>query len=451
MLHNTSAQAEILNQIISPTDVHTHLAQNMLVDGFDIVLDVANSKECFLRDAKTGKDYLDFFTFFASNPLGMNHPMMFDKSFNEELLSIALHKPSNSDMYTTQMAKFVDTFSYVAKPDHFKYLFFVEGGAVAVENGLKVAFDWKVQRNFEKGYQEEKGHKVLHFKQAFHGRTGYTMSLTNTDPNKIKYFPKFDWPRVHNPKIVFPVQENLQYIIESENQAIAEIMAAIEQNPDDIAVIIIEPIQCEGGDNFFRKEFFMKLREIADTYDILLMFDEVQTGLGITGKMWASEHYVMPDLVSFGKKVQVCGVMASDRIDNVKEHCFRKSSRINSTWGGNLTDMVRSTRMLQIMHEQNILENVNTNGEYLLNNLMALQEEFPSLISNTRGLGLLCAFDLPNSEMRDAFKDEIYKQDMILLGCGNRSIRFRTPLTVTKEHIDLGLKRIKNALHLIVK
>lgn len=452
MEHNyNTTGAEKLHTNVAPSDVHAHLSKNMLVDGFDIVLDVANSKDCFLRDAKTGNDYLDFFTFFASNPLGMNHPKMFDKAFNEELLSVALHKPSNSDMYTTQMARFVDTFSFVAKPDHFKYLFFVEGGSVAVENGLKVAFDWKVQKNFEKGYTEEKGHKVLHFKEAFHGRTGYTLSLTNTDPSKIRYFPKFDWPRVHNPKIIFPGVDNIQAIIDSEAKAIEEIYAAINANKDDIAVIIIEPIQCEGGDNFFRKDFFLKLRQIADENDILLMFDEVQTGIGITGKMWASEYYVMPDLISFGKKVQVCGIMASDRVDTVKDNCFHKSSRINSTWGGNLSDMVRSTRMLEIIHEDNVLENVNTQGAYLLENLKALEDEFKGTVQNARGMGLLCSFDLPTPELRDAFKNELYRQHMILLGCGHRTIRFRTPLTVTKEHIDLGLKRIKNALHLIVK
>ncbi|MCE1190314.1 MAG: L-lysine 6-transaminase [Ignavibacteria bacterium] len=436
---------------VAPEHVHEHLKRTMLVDGFDIVLDMQNSRDCFLRDARTGEDYLDFFTFFASNPLGMNHPKLHEEPFKARLLDAALHKPSNSDMYTTYMADFVNTFSRIAKPDHFKYLFFVEGGSVAVENGLKAAFDWKVQKNFAKGYIEEKGHKVIHFKEAFHGRTGYSLSLTNTDPSKIKYFPKFDWPRVSNPKIIFPLEQNLEAVIEAENKSIAEIHKAIAENPDDIALIILEPIQCEGGDNFFRPEFLLKLRQIADENDILLMFDEVQTGLGITGKMWTSEYYVMPDIISFGKKVQACGIMASERLDEVPTNCFRTSSRINSTWGGNLADMVRSTRMLEIMHEDNILENVRYNGGYLLDSLRALETEFPQLVSQARGLGLLCSFNLPNPEIRDAFKDALYQDKMILLGCGKSTVRFRTPLNVTREHIDMGLKKIRNALHSLSK
>src|SRR3989339_123068 len=194
------------------------------------------------------------------------------------------------------------------------------------------------------------------------------MSLTNTDPAKIALYPKFDWPRITNPKINFPLNENLEELIKIEDQAIDEIHMAIKYNRDDIALIIIEPIQGEGGDNFFRKEFFMKLREIADENEILLMFDEVQTGLGMTGKLWAFEHLVEPDIISFGKKVQVCGIMVNDRIDDISDNVFNKSSRINSTWGGNLTDMVRSEKNLQIIEEESLVENARIIGNYLLNN-----------------------------------------------------------------------------------
>jgi L-lysine 6-transaminase len=361
----------------------------------------------------------------------------------------AVNKPSNSDIYTTYMAEFVETFANIAKPDYMKYLFFVSGGTLAVENGLKVAFDWKVQKNFAKGYKEEKGHQVIHFKQAFHGRSGYTLSLTNTEPNKIKYFPKFNWPRITNPKITLPVNINIDEIIKLEHKAIDEIYAAIKNNPDDIAVIIIEPIQAEGGDIFFRKEFFEKLREIADENEILLMFDEVQTGFGLTGKFWASEHYVKPDIIAFGKKAQICGIMVSDRIDEVEENCFHKSSRINSTWGGDLVDMVRAKHILRIIQEENLVENSKVVGEHLLKRLKEIQNEFPNLISNARGLGLMCSFDLPSAEMRNKFKETCLKEKLIILGCGERSMRFRPPLNITKDEIDEGLNVIRKVLILL--
>lgn len=431
---------------ITAENVHEVLKRTMLIDGFDLVLDLKRSHGLTIADEKTGDQYLDFFSFFASSPVGLNHPKINTREFTEELGIAGMNKPSNSDIYTVEMAKFVDTFARIAKPDHFKHLFFVDGGALAIENGLKVAFDWKVRKNFEKGYKDEKGHQVIHFKEAFHGRSGYTMSLTNTDPAKINYFPKFKWPRIINPKIKFPLEENLTEIIGLEEQAINQIYEAIKNHPDDIAVIIIEPIQCEGGDNFFRKEFFVKLREIADENEILLMFDEVQTGIGMTGKMWAFEHYVKPDIVGFGKKTQICGIMVSDRIDDVKENVFRTSSRINSTWGGNIVDMVRSRKNLEIIEEENLVENSKIIGSYLLSNLKDLGNEFPQFVSQARGLGLLCSFDMPNPEIRKKFLNELYKNKMIMLGCGISTVRFRTPLIVTKEEIDKGISIIRNVL-----
>ena len=437
-----------LNQI-TPDAVHSTLKKYMLADGFKIVLDLINSKGSRIIDARNGDEYIDFFTFFASNPLGMNHPGINNEDFKQKFFEVAIVKPSNSDIYTTHMAEFVDVFARIAKPDFMKHLFFISGGSLAVENGLKVAFDWKVQKNFQKGYKQEKGQKVLHFKEAFHGRSGYTMSLTNTDPVKIKYFPKFDWPRVTNPKITFPLDKNLESIKKLEEAAIKEIYDAIKNNKDDIAVIIIEPIQGEGGDNFFRKEFFVKLREIADENDILLMFDEVQTGLGLTGKIWAYEHYVKPDIIAFGKKAQVCGIMASERIDEVENNCFKVSSRINSTWGANLVDMVRSKKILEIIDEENLVENAKTQGDYLIEKLSDIQSEFPHLISNVRGLGLMCSFDLPNSEIQKTFKIISENEKLLILGCGSRTIRFRPALNVKKEDIDSGLQIIRKVLNLL--
>ncbi|NCS87190.1 MAG: L-lysine 6-transaminase [Ignavibacteriales bacterium CG_4_9_14_3_um_filter_30_11] len=431
---------------VNTEDVHSVIAKYMLADGFDLVLDLENSKGARIVDAKTGDEYLDLFTFFASNSIGMNHPKLDNEEFRKEIAESAINKPSNSDIYTTQMASFINTFIKIAKPDYMKHLFFISGGALAVENGLKVAFDWKVQKNFEKGITEEKGFKVIHFKEAFHGRTGYTMSLTNTDPTKIKYYPKFDWPRITNPKVIFPIKDNLETIIASEQMAITEIRDAIKNNPNDIAVIILEPIQGEGGDNFFRKEFFVKLRQIADENEIMLMFDEVQTGVGLTGKFWASEYYVKPDIISFGKKVQVCGIMVSDRVDEVKTNCFTVSSRINSTWGANLTDMVRSQRILQIIEEENLVENARVQGNYLLENLKKIQIDFPNLVSNARGLGLMCSFDLPDSTLRKGFRLACQREKVLLLGCGARSIRFRPPLNITKDELDEALGIIRKVL-----
>lgn len=450
MLKNNSEEDLMTKtEDISPENVHSTLRKYMLADGFDLVLDLKNSSGSRIIDARNGTEYIDFFTFFASNPIGMNHPGVNNDKFKKKLAEAALVKPSNSDIYTEYLAEFVETFARIAKPEYMKHLFFVSGGALAVENGLKVAFDWKVQKNFEKGYKEEKGHQVLHFKEAFHGRSGYTMSLTNTDPVKVKYFPKFNWPRVLNPKITFPLQDNLEAVIKLEQQSVEEINNAIKNNKDDIAVIIIEPIQGEGGDNMFRKEFFEILRKIADENDILLMFDEVQTGVGLTGKMWAHEYYVKPDIMSFGKKTQACGIMVSDRIDDIKDNVFKVSSRINSTWGANLVDMVRSKRIFEIIEEEKLVENARIQGNYLKENLLKIQKDFPQLVSNTRGLGLMCSFDMPSAGVRNNFRNICEKEKLLILGCGQKTIRFRPALNIKKEDLDEGLNIIKKVLTLM--
>lgn len=432
---------------IAPSEVHQTLSRHMLADGFDMVIDLKKSQGCRIYDSRYGKKYLDFFSFFGSSALGMNHPKLATPEFMEKLAYVALNKPSNSDVYSVEMAEFVETFYRIAMPEYLPYVFFIDGGALAVENAMKTAFDWKVRKNFAKGYTNERGHQIIHFRHSFHGRSGYTMSLTNTDPTKINYFPKFKWPRVHNPAIKFPLNEDhLKQVIEEEQLAIKQIKEAIINYPDDIAAIIIEPIQAEGGDNHFRKEFLQELRTICDESEMLLIFDEVQTGVGLTGKMWAHEWFVKPDLMSFGKKTHICGFMAGNRIDDILENVFKKKSRINSTFGGNLVDMVRAKRIFEVIQEDNLVENSRVQGEYLIGQLNSLYQEFPQLVSNPRGRGLMSAFDLDTAQNRNQLITKAYEEGLILIGCGDRSIRFRPPLTITQEELAEGLGIIKNAL-----
>jgi L-lysine 6-transaminase len=432
---------------VSPGQVHDVLKKHILADGFDIVLDLEKSKGPYLYDSKYNKNYLDFFTFFASNPIGMNHPKLVgDEVFMKKIAHVAAHNPSNSDIYTTHMAEFVDTFDRVGIPSYMPHAFFVAGGALAVENALKVAFDWKVQKNFRKGYRHEKGHMILHFEQAFHGRSGYTMSLTNTEPNKVAYFPKFQWPRILNPKVMFPLTEaHIASTAEREKLAVAQAEMFFQQHKDDIAAIIIEPIQGEGGDNHFTLNFHKELRRLADENEALLIFDEVQTGVGLTGKFWAHQHYVQPDILAFGKKSQVCGILAGTRIDDIETNVFHKSSRINSTWGGNLVDMVRFQRYLEIIEEEQLVENAASVGAYLLTQLEEIEQSNPFVVG-ARGKGLMCAFDLPNPHARNEVISACYNNGLMILPCGTNTIRFRPPLNITKDQINEGVDIIKRSI-----
>ena len=439
---------------IEPQHVIPTLSKHMLIDGFEIIVDLEKSRGSYIYDARDGEKYLDFFTFFATLPIGLNHPKMLSPEFKDKLLTAATNKPSNSDFYTVEMAEFVDTYARVAMPESLPHLFLISGGALAVENALKTAFDWKVRMNFQKGYTKELGSQVIHFQQAFHGRTGYTLSLTNTtDPRKTQYFPKFNWPRVLNPKIEFPLnEENLRKVEKAERTSIQQIKRAIMDFEDDIAAIIIEPIQGEGGDNHFRAEFFKELRTIANENDMLLIFDEVQSGLGISGKMWAYQHFgVEPDIVAFGKKTQVCGIMAGRKIDSVEDNVFMESSRINSTWGANLVDMVRSQRYLEIIEEENLVDNAAKVGNYFQDKLLNLEEKYSKIMSNVRGKGLFIAFDLPADFIRDQFMREARKNRMLVLKCGKRSIRFRPSLNITRQIVDDAINIVDTTLAALCK
>ncbi|MDH3942686.1 MAG: L-lysine 6-transaminase [Anaerolineae bacterium] len=444
---------------MKPTDVHTTIKKYMIADGEPIVFDMERSHGAYLVDALSGKEYIDFFTFFASQPIGYNHPKMKDPEFLEKLTAAAVTKPSNSDIYTILMAEFVETFHRVAMQNGMEHLFLVSGGALAVENGLKTAFDWKIRKNMKAiaganggvPLIDGLGSKVIHFREAFHGRSGYTLSLTNTDdPRKYMYFPKFDWPRIVNPKLRFPVDEHVLAEVKKEEEiALTQIETAVEQYPGDIAALIIEPIQGEGGDNHFRPEFMAELRRLADEHDFLFIVDEIQSGMGVTGKMWAMEHHdVMPDIIAFGKKSQVCGIIAGGRIDEVKGHVFEESSRINSTWGGNLVDMVRSTRFLEIMEEEKLLEHTDKVGGKLLEGLETVAAESKGMITNVRGKGFMVAFDLPDPAGRDDMMDRMKENGMYALKSGAQSVRFRGMLDTPEEVAEEALKIVAASIPL---
>ncbi|BCK58289.1 putative aminotransferase class-III [Nocardia wallacei] len=428
---------------VTPARVHEILSANILADGFELVLDLRASRGRRLVDARDGTAYLDMFGFFASSALGMNHPALAeDASFRDELATAALNKPSNSDIYTVEMARFVDTFARVLGDPALPHLFFIDGGGLAVENALKVAFDWKSRHNEMRGRPAELGTKVLHLTGAFHGRTGYTLSLTNTDPVKTARFPSFGWPRVDTPYLAGDID-----IEAAEARALAQARAAFAENPHDIACFIAEPIQGEGGDRHLRPEFLRAMQALCHDNDALFVLDEVQTGVAATGSLWAYRQLgLRPDVVAFGKKTQVCGVMAGGRVDEVPDNVFAVSSRLNSTWGGNLTDMVRARRILEVIEREELAARAGRLGAHLLDRLVGLAERHPA-VTDPRGRGLLCALTLPSAQRRDAVVTELREREHVLiLGTGERGLRFRPPLTVTEAELDEAVDALDRVL-----
>ncbi len=433
---------------VSAAEVHQVLGQHIQADGFDLVFDLDKSQGSTVVDAATGESYLDFYTFFASAALGINPPgLADDQEFLTQLTRVAANKPANSDAYTIAYAEFVDTFARVLGDPKLPHLFFIEGGGLAVENALKAAFDWKSRKNEAAGRSPELGSKVMHLTRAFHGRTGYTMSLTNTDPTKVARYPKFDWPRIDVPAIAFPLADHLSEVEVAEEHALQQAREAFEANPHDIACFIAEPIQSEGGDNHMRPEFLQAMQALCHEYDALFILDEVQTGVGLTGTAWAYQQMGLePDVVAFAKKAQVGGIMAGGRLDEVPDNVFHVGSRINSTWGGGLVDMVRSRRILEIIESEGLIERAGKLGEVLLSALADLANKH-SIMTNPRGRGLMCAFDLPDGATRDEVLARMKSEEHVLmLPCGERSVRFRPILRVREDELQQGTEALDRVL-----
>ena len=433
---------------VPPAEVHERLAGHLLTDGYRLVLDVEHSHGSWLVDARDGREFLDLYTHFASAPLGANPPgIVDDPVFMALMAEVAASKPANPDIYSTHLAEFVETFDRVLGDPALPHLFFVEGGALAVENALKAAFDWKSRRNEAAGRSRALGTQVLHLTRAFHGRSGYTMSLTNTDPAKTDRFPAFDWPRIDVPAVTFPLEDHLAGVEAAEAHALTQARAAFEAHPHDIACFIAEPIQGEGGDNHLRPEFLQAMQVLCRRYDALFVLDEVQTGVGLTGTPWAYQQLGLePDIVAFGKKVQLGGIMAGRRIDEVPDNVFRVSSRINSTWGGGLVDMVRSRRILEIIEADGLFEHAARAGGCFLSELLKVGDRHPGLVTNVRGRGLMCAIDLPDPELRGRVVAALLEASVLVLECGERTIRFRPALNVTTDELRAGAAALDTVL-----
>ena len=402
------------------------LRRHVQLTGLDLVVDLERSQGRTLVDARDGTKYLDLLGCYGSLPVGMNHPdMAGDQRFRDALVAAALHKLTNSDLYTAEYARFADAFTQLLGDPALPHLFFIDGGTLAVENALKAAFDWKAQRCGTAAPLE-----VMHLTNAFHGRSGYTLSLTNTSPVISDRYPAWNWPRVDWRDGLGPPARYLR------------------EHGDRVACFVAEPIQGAGGDVHVDPAFLRGMQDLCHAHDVLFVLDEVQTGCGASGTPWLYQQLgLAPDIVAFGKKTQVCGVIAGRRVDLVDRNVFTVPDRIGSTWGGNLADMVRATRIFEIIGQHELIPRARVLGTALLGLLEDIAQSHPGMAENPRGRGLLAAFDMPDSASRDEFLNRLRERErVLLLPGGARAVRFRPPLTVTADELAQAQTAIERVL-----
>ena len=426
--------------------VHETIAAHMLADGYELVLDLDASHGSTLVDARDGTEYLDLFTFFASSALGMNHPVADRRSSRaHELGAVAVNKPSNSDIYTVPMARFVDTFARVLGDPALPHLFFIDGGALAVENALKVAFDWKSRWNEAHGIDPALGTKVLHLREGL------------PRPQRLH-----DEPHQHRPEQGRPLPEvrlAAHPVAVDQRQPPTSRRPSAPRSPPPARrsrrTRTTSPAsspsrsRARAATTTSGPQFLQAMQALCREFDALFVMDEVQTGVGMTGTAWAYQQLgVQPDVVAFGKKAQVCGVMAGGRVDEVPDNVFAVSSRINSTWGGNLTDMVRARRILEVIESESLIERAGVARRAPAARARPAWPQRHDAVTEVRGRGLMCAFTLPSAAAarRGRAAGCAATSTCSCSAAATPRLRVRPALTVSVDELDRGIAAIDRVL-----
>ncbi len=401
---------------------------------YNIRIDFEKSHNSFIFDKNSNKDILDFFGQYATLSLGYSHPIYENKAFHDDIKRISHQKIVNNEIASDEAISFDKEFKSFTSMDKFHYYHYACTGALAIEAAIKTALD----------YKNNKYKKIISFKGSFHGINGYGGLVTDRfEPvnQRLDGFLGSNWKRYYNPTVLTSSRNGNQNTIKKVHEVLREIKNDIISE-GDIGGILIEPIQCTYGDHYFTDDFFEGIREIATEHDIPLIFDEVQTGFGATGKTWYFENLnIVPDILVFGKKTQLSGIMVNKNFGNI----FNKPIRLEVTWDADLIDMVRCKYVIKAYKEYKILQNVIDRSNQLIKGLKKIEN-----IQNIRNAGLLVAFDFQNNSLRDKFVDELFKNNMIVNPTKDKSIRLRPPLSVNTNEIDTAIDRLEQASKLIM-
>lgn len=400
---------------------------------FKIRIDFDKSRDSFIFDKNTGQYFLDFFGLYASVPLGYSHPIFRSEEFRLEFNRVAAIKVPNCEVISDEAQEFLKEFSSYPSMRGYSHFYFCCTGALAIEAAIKIAMDRK------QGPQPV----VLSFRESFHGINGYGGFVTDRFfPVSIRLdgFPHMGWPKLHTPKIIYGSNGVDEAATRRGMERFeADFAAALKEfGATNIAALLVEPIQATYGDNFYPPGFFVRVRQLCDAHQIALIFDEIQTGFGPSGTLWYFEQTpVRPDIVVFGKKLQVSGVMATQEFGTT----FKTPVRLEVTFDGNLTDMVRAKYILRAYQQYDLLDNARRRGHQLLEGL----RKIPGIL-HPRGCGLLLAFDFSNGQVCGEFFDKAVGQRFLCNKTRGTTIRLRPNLNVSPQECEDALAIIRRCV-----
>ncbi len=426
-------------------DLLRELSQYVIAEPYPFVVDLAKCQGMWLATVD-GDKIMDWSGLYGSKLLGYNHPRLFEPDYMRELVLAANNKMANPDFLTPQCLTYYRLLHRLApkcmQGQHVE-VYAVNSGAEAVENMMKYLINLHGHKQQAKG-KTVKNNRFIYFEQAFHGRTVYALNITKLPHDPIAT-RDFQGIIAGNLQVPFPEYDSRRSIAENE-QAVDNCLAQIDMfmrtHPDEIAGVILEPLQGAGGHRLALPRFYQGLSVLCKHYDIGWGLDEVQTSGGQTGAVFSIDLFDVPhppQAIATAKKFGNGVVYMLNPMEDV--------GVLDSTWGGTLGDMVRFVQEWQIVEDEDLLAAVPTKGKHLFDGLNELVERFPDTISNVRGLGLYQGFTVNSRSNKGKLVDmALDDENLLLLGAGTDSIRFRPPLDVTVAEIDEMLVKLGRVL-----